>query len=282
MGTSTAQRPGGGTASGTVFKITSKGKLTVLHSFSSSDGANPFGGLVQAASGNLYGAAYVGGTLSYGVIYRISPNGQFSDLYNFDYLTGAYPEVTLLQHTTGTLYGDTFTGGLGAGSFYSLRAGLGAFVAPVPSSGKVGKAIGVLGQGFTGTTAVSFNGTAATFSVSSATFLTATVPDGATTGPLTVTTPTGTLSSKQNFRVTPVIQSFTPTSGPVGTPVTITGASFTQTSKVTCGGVAATTFTVDSDTQVTAEVPTGAKTGKIGITTLGGTAASTGIFTVSP
>jgi hypothetical protein len=62
--------------------------------------------------------------------------------------------------------------------------------------------------------------------------------------------------------------------------VTITGVSLKQASKVTFGGVKATTFTADSDTQVTATVPTGAKTGKIAITTPGGTATSSAIFTV--
>jgi hypothetical protein len=53
----------------------------------------------------------------------------------------------------------------------------------------------------------------------------------------------------------------------VGTVVTITGVSLTQTTKVTFGGVAATSFTVNSDTQVTTTVPTGAKTRKITIAT---------------
>ena len=98
---------------------------------------------------------------------------------------------------------------------------------------------------------------------------------------MTVKTPGGTLKSNHIFRVTPVILSFTPTSGPVGTPVTITGTSFTGATKVTFGGVKATTFSVDTDMQVTAYVPTGAKTGKITITTPGGTAVSKDIFTVT-
>jgi expansin (peptidoglycan-binding protein) len=123
---------------------------------------------------------------------------------------------------------------------------------------------------------------AATFTVVSDTYLTAVVPANATTGSVTVTTPGGTLTSNKVFRVTPAILSFSPTSGPVGTPVTITGTSFTGTTKVTFSGVKATTFTVDSDTQITATVPTGAKTGKIAIVTPGGTAVSKDIFTVTP
>ena len=67
----------------------------------------------------------------------------------------------------------------------------------------------------------------------------------------------------------------------LGTEVTITGTSFTGATKVTFGGVKATTFSVDSDTQITATVPTGAKTGKIQVTTPGGTATSPGVFTVT-
>ena len=190
--------------------------------------------------------------------------------------------VTLLQHTTGVLYGDTNAfGAHNTGVFYSLNASLARYAALLQTSGKVGKSIGILGQGFNSATGVSFNGTVATIKIVSDTFLTATVPAGATTGVVTVAIPSGNLKSKINFRVTPSIKSFTPPSGPVGTPVTITGVSLTQTTRVSFGGVKATTFVVNSDTQVTATVPTGAKTGKIAIATSGGTASSSTVFTVT-
>jgi len=110
--------------------------------------------------------------------------------------------------------------------------------------------------------------------------LTATVPNGATTGFVTVTTSGGALKSNKIFRVTPQITSFTPTSGLVGASVTITGVSLKQTTKVTFGGVKAASFTVDSDTRVTATVPRDTVTGSIAITTAGGTATSSGTFTV--
>jgi len=269
---------GGDNDYGTIFKVSTKGKFTLLHSMSATDGQYPSGGLVQSIEGNLYGAAYG----EPGTIYRITPRGNFSVIHNFDITHGSHPEVTVVQHTTGILYGDTFNGGShGYGTFYSLNANLAPFAALVPTSGKVGRSIGILGQGFTGTTAVSFNGTSAQFTVSADTFLTVTVPDGATTGVVTVTTPGGNLTSKQLFQVTPVIKSFSPTSGPVGTSVTITGVSLTQTSKVAFGGVVATKFTVNNDKQVTAIVPTGAKTGKVAVLTPGGTATSPGVFTVT-
>ncbi len=250
----------------------------------------PYAGLVQATDGFFYGNTYQGGTKSDGAVFRINANGQLSSLHDFDATTGAIPEVTLLQHTNGILYGDTVQGGtsipacgnLGCGVFYRWNAGLKPFVSLVSTSGKIGKIIEILGQGFTGTTGVSFNGVAATFKVVSATYLTAVVPTGATTGSVTVATPGGTLTSNKTFRVTPVILSFSPTSGKVDTSVVIMGNSLTQTTRVTFGGVKATTFTANSDTKVTATVPTGAVTGKIGITTLGGTATSSGTFTVMP
>jgi IPT/TIG domain len=88
------------------------------------------------------------------------------------------------------------------------------------------------------------------------------------------------LASNLKFRVAPTILSFSPTSGPVDTSVVITGKSFTGATSVAFGGVKASSFEVDSYTQVTATVPSGAKTGKISVTTAGGTVTSTGTFTV--
>lgn len=118
--------------------------------------------------------------------------------------------------------------------------------------------------------------------VVSDTEVTATVPPGAKTGQkITVTTVGGAATSTQAFAVEPFIQTFSPTSGSIGTSVRITGTTFTGTSKVTFGGVAATSFEVIDDSHVGARVPTGAKTGKITVTTPGGTATSATNFTVT-
>jgi uncharacterized repeat protein (TIGR03803 family) len=278
-------------AEGAVYKMTPAGAVTILRSFSENDGMGlfPEAGLVQATDGKFYGAT--GSNYSSGVLFQITPKGKYTVLLNLTNTTGKYPganpQVALFQNTNGTLYGDTYGGGTGklcfCGVLYSLGMKLGPFVSFVGPlfEGKVGKTIEILGQGFTGTTGVSFHGVSATFAVVSDTYLTAVVPAGATTGSVTVTTPGGTLTSNKIFRVTPGILSFSPASGPVGTKVTITGTSFTGATKVTFGGVKATTFSVDSDTQITATVPTGAKTGKIQVTTPGGTAASATNFTVT-
>lgn len=112
--------------------------------------------------------------------------------------------------------------------------------------------------------------------------LTTVFPAGALSGSLTVKTGSTALTSNTKFRVTPTFPSFSPSSAPVGTPVVLTGTGLTQTTRVTFNGVAATPVTVNSDTQVTADVPAAATSGKIAITTKGGTTVSSASFTVTP
>jgi hypothetical protein len=159
-----------------------------------------------------------------------------------------------------------------------------------PTCGQAGTTVIITGTAFqdapSAVSAVTFNGTAATtFTVNSDTQITATVPAGATTGPIAVTDSEGTATSTGTFVVAttagPCIASFTPTSGNPGTVVTITGGAFTGATAVTFGGVAATTFTVDSPTQITATIPATAVTGPIAVTTSAGTGTSTSNFTVT-
>jgi large repetitive protein len=81
--------------------------------------------------------------------------------------------------------------------------GLGPFVETLPTSGKVGSTVEILGEDLTGTTSVTFNGVAATFTVESNTAIKTTVPSGATTGLVTLTTLSGTLKSNVRFQVRP-------------------------------------------------------------------------------
>jgi uncharacterized repeat protein (TIGR03803 family) len=200
---------------GTIFRITPAGKVTVLHRFEETDGIGPFAPLVLANDGNLYGATSGEknpGTYSAGTVFKLTAQGVLTTLHAFDGTDGSDAAGGLLQATDGKLYGTTVYGGqlsckldsrIGCGTVYSLDMGLAPFVAFVHAAGKVGQIGGVLGQGFTGTTAVSLNGTPMTFNVVSDTYLTATVPPGATTGFATVTTPTGVLTSNVPFRVIP-------------------------------------------------------------------------------
>jgi len=281
-----------GNGNGTVFKISAAGVYTLLHSFTygQSGSANiydaqlPEAGLALGPDGNFYGVGAYGGMANYGAIFKITPAGKESVLHSFCYKTcnSFSPTTPLVLHTDGKFYGNTSGNSLGGSVFYSFGIGFKPLVNLVTWTGKVGSTVEILGQGFTGTTGVSFNGVAAKFDNVSDTYMTATVPAGATTGTATVTTFTATFKSNRAFLVTPQITSFVPPSGTVGTSVTINGVSLTQTTAVTIGGKAAT-FAVKSDIEVTATVPAGAKTGeKISITTAGGIATSSANFVVVP
>ena len=106
------------------------------------------------------------------------------------------------------------------------------------------------------------------------------VPNGALTGPVTVHTPAGDATSADPLTVKPTIKSFSPTSGPVGTVVTIRGSAFTGATKVLFHGTKATSFTVRYGT-IKATVPAGATTGPITVVTPSGKAKSTTDFTVT-
>jgi len=157
-----------------------------------------------------------------------------------------------------------------------------------PSSGPVGTSVTINGTNFSGsgftTSAVTFNNVSASFTVNSSTKITATVPSGATDGKIRVTTRGGTATSSNSFDVTsppaPTITSFSPSSGPVGTSVTINGTNFVNVSKVTFSNVSAS-FTVNSPTKITTTVPSGATDGRIRVTTPGGTAMSSKSFDVT-
>jgi hypothetical protein len=155
--------------------------------------------LVQASDGNLYG---VSGTP--GVLFRSTLAGNLTVIHHFVAASGTIPK-SLIQHTNGKLYGDTYLGGKsGDGVFYGLDAGLPPFVSYLPTYGRIGALVQILGQGFTAGSKVSFNGTPATSPVVVyPTYLRVEVPLGATTGPITVTTANGTLTSNKVFIIHP-------------------------------------------------------------------------------
>jgi len=284
----TARTGGSKNNGGVVFKLTAakKPKLTVLYNFDATgatkDGVRPYAGLVQANDGNFYSVASAGGTNSAGTLYRISSTGVYATLYNFVSATGSLPFATLRQHTNGKFYGEATTGGaLGHGALFSFDAGLGPFITIRPTSGLVGQPVDILGQSLSTATSVRFTpNVAASANVFGDTYMTTAVPNNATTGVVKVLLTHGHLTSNQKFLVTPVVLSFNPPSGPVGTQVVITGNSLKGATKVTFGSKKAI-FSVDSYTQITATVPAGAVTGKIQVTTPGGTAVSPTAFTVN-
>jgi uncharacterized repeat protein (TIGR03803 family) len=203
---------GGSFIAGTAFEITPTGTYKVLHNFSAS-GIGEAQALTLGSDGNLYGMTGGGfpfeGGDGLGSIFEISPAGKFTSLYTFcgcgDPTSGYNPEGTLSQGTDGNFYGTTIFGGTSGenfGTVFKLSKGLSPLVETVPIAGKVGKRILILGNNLTGTTSVTFNGVPAQFTVENDTFIRATVPSGATTGTVSVVTPTGTLNSNPQFVVT--------------------------------------------------------------------------------
>jgi uncharacterized repeat protein (TIGR03803 family) len=197
---------------GTVFKITASGTLTTLDSFcpvaGCAKGSFP-NGLIQTSDGNFYGTTLYGGSTNCdsgcGTVFKITPSGTLTTLHSFcaqsGCLDGQFP-AGLMQAPNGDLYGMTGSGGAnGGGTIFSLSVGLGPFVETQTTSGEAGANVVILGTDLTGATGVTFDGTVATFTVVSASEITATVPTGATTGYVEVTTPGGTLKSNKKFHV---------------------------------------------------------------------------------
>ena len=276
---------GGANNDGEIFRITPAGALTVLVNFDHLQpllGYTAFAGLIAGNDGNLYGATIWGGDNGYGVIFQMTTAGAYSVLSSFYRPTGDGAYATPMQHTNGSIFGLTSRGGVGLdGVVYSFNTGLSPFAYLTSTSGLVGKSVGILGNGFSTVSSVTFNGTPASFHVISNTYMTTTVPSGET-GFVMVTTTSGRLLSSKIFRVTPKIIGFNPTSGKVGDHITLSGTGLIQTTAMAVGGVRVTAFTVNSDLQITFVVPTGAKTGKVAVSTPGGTAISSETFTVTP
>ena len=202
----------GGLGAGVVFKITSSGTFTLLHNMDHAvDGSAPYAGLVQGSDGNFYGTNGTLGPSNNGTVFRVTTNGMVSATHSFNGPTGSLPEVSPLQHTNGDFYGDTNQGGSGSvtpcspencGVFYQLNAGLPAFIRLLTYSGNVGSKIQILGQGFSNSSVVKFDGVQATsISLTGTTFIQAIVPPGASDGFVSVTTGTTTLKSLRVFIV---------------------------------------------------------------------------------
>jgi YD repeat-containing protein len=162
-----------------------------------------------------------------------------------------------------------------------------------PKSGPVGTQVTIFGANFSPDSAqdaVSFNGKAAAITSASSTQLIVTVPDGATTGPITVTAPAASVTSASPFTVTrssgaPRIDSFTPQMAAPGTAITITGANFDSAPandrlivNVTPAGIPSAA----QSTSLTMTVPKNAGSGHISLNTPTGTTTSSGDFFIPP
>jgi len=256
-----------GLGCGTVFRITPSGTLTTIYSFCSqtncADGYGPQGGLVQAADGNFYGTAHWGGAKGDGTVFRISPGGSLTTLHSFTGYPhdGANPIGGLIQATDGDLYGTTPSGGANftGGTIYQMSPSgslttLYSFCAlPKCNDGSspYDNLLQATDGNLYGTTSMGGNGCNGGFC--------------------------GTVF-KVSMGIPPFLM-IQPTSGPVGTPVTILGTNLGGATKVTFNGTPAT-FTVLSGSEIQTSVPSGASTGVVQVAIPGSTVISNTDFQV--
>ncbi len=107
---------------GTIFKIDSSGKETVLYRFrGGADGVAPYGGLIRDGSGNLYGTTQTGGANAYGTVFKMDASGTLTVIHSFNAEEGCYSSASLLRDSAGNLYGTTSScGEFGAGTVFKV------------------------------------------------------------------------------------------------------------------------------------------------------------------
>ena len=236
------------------------GFMALVNQQAAANGQQPIGFVNPALYNIGKGASYTSNfhDTTAGNNYRTGSTTKFPATTGYDLCTGwGSPVGNTLITTLTTVVTPTITGF-------------------TPAGGSAETVVTITGANISGATSVTFNNTSATFTVDSATQITATAPAGVATGLIKVTTSAGTAPSAASFTVF----SFSPTYGPAGASVVLTGSSFTGASAVSFNGVNATSFTVNSDTQITATVPAGSTSGAISITVPGGFFTSGGSFAV--
>jgi len=197
---------GGSNGQGIIYSLTTSGKLKVVYNINGSVDGN-LTSILQATDGNFYGAANTGLDENAGALYELTAKKSVMSVFSLPGGGGdGYQPNPLLQHTNGTLYGTTQSCADGCpdyGTFFSLAIDAKPFVSLQFQSGKEGTSLGIFGQGFqtAPATEVSFNGVTTSFEIVSDTYMTATIPTGATKGYITVVEGKETLQS--NIKFTP-------------------------------------------------------------------------------
>jgi uncharacterized repeat protein (TIGR03803 family) len=238
---------------GVVFKITPAGKFTVLHTFDGTHGARPYGPLVQGSDGNFYGTTFEGGDSNYGVVFMITPKGKFSVLHNINGTTdGMYPYAGLVQANDGNFYGTNSQGPTGFAIFR---------ISP-----RQHYDYSVL---YTSEPTEGFDSEVTLVQHTNGILYGETMGGG--------TAHQGTFFSLY-VGLKPFV-SLVSISGRVGKTIEILGQRFKGTTDVSFNGTPAT-FKVVSDTYLTANVPSGATTGFVTVTTPKGKLTSNKKFRV--
>ncbi len=199
------------TPAGGVFSISLSGSFkTILTIPACYPPGGPFAGLLEASNGMLYASTSIAGIYNNGSVFAINlEGGSFQNVADFNYTDGSSPGTegpALTQGSDGSLYGTTTSGGSGGGgTVFQFNLGLTPPLPRIrlaqPSSGTVGATVLLTGNYLLNMTGVSFNGTPATFTPINVNYAEAVVPAGATTGPITVTTMNGSVTTKTSFTV---------------------------------------------------------------------------------
>jgi uncharacterized repeat protein (TIGR03803 family) len=266
---------GGANGYGAVFKITPSGTLTTLHTFTGypTDGAWPFGNLIQATDGNFYGTTYFGGAYDdcesviggCGTVFKMSPEGTLTTLYSFCAMSqcddGNFPYAGLVQAADGNFYGTAFYGGsMSDGTVFKITPA-GILTVLHAFDGSDGAQPSIIIQGING----SFYGITTEYG-----------------SPTSCTNPfygCGTV-----FGLSVGLAQFVrtlPTFGEVAQHVIILGTDLEGATSVTFNGAAAT-FTIRSASAIETNVPVGATTGPVQVVSPSRTLTSNVSFQVLP
>jgi len=201
------RRIGSGTNnSGFIYQATLAGQWQTVANFppiGSQDGMAEPGSLVEASDHALYGATVHNAIFRYDLATHALT---LAFQMNINNLQGSCAPCNFIQGMDGKLYGTAPTGGPGGDAVFSLDFGLPKPLPSVaqlmPASGSVGQKVLLWGSHLLGATSVKFNGVPATIVlIGSTQAVTVTVPEGATTGPVTFTTANGSSTTKQSFTV---------------------------------------------------------------------------------
>jgi len=299
----------GVTSGNTFFKITTKGKFTLLYSFP--NGTNPQGNLVQIPSGTIYGVTQEGGAYGQGSIFKATLGGKVTTVYSFcgqqGCPDGQHPSAGLALGNDGDLYGATFAGGpdgygtvfkistKGKFKFILLHQFTGFQNGGTDGGNPTAPMILASDGNLYGTTqnygGGGYGGTGSVYEVADGTYASV---YGLPTGLCNLAHPYGGLAQGTDggfygsdngtcligfsMGFGPFVQPI-PTFGKAGTQVIIQGTDLTGATSVTFNGKAAS-FTVVSATEITTTVPPAATTGAVEVATPGGTLTSNVAFTV--
>jgi hypothetical protein len=245
-------------------KTTTTGALTVLAVTSLAPTSGPYGTLVTVTgSGFNSGSKVLANGVAAALVKRTATELQFA--WPQSATTSGPISVTNSSAPAGTV--------ASSGSFTVTPHSPPTISSFTPSSGITGSPVTITGMFFSGASAVKFGARSASFTVDSATQITATVPNGTSKGPISVTTAVGKATSSTSFIPTLSVTGVSPSAATAGTPVTISGIGFTSTSTVTFNGTPAPVVSGPTDGRLTVDVPAAAPSGPITVTN---TAAPTG------